>query len=860
MAEKRLGFHLFQQGAENVSSKFGGVEKSLTSMAKSAMGTVASVYTLKKAFDFTVSAAIKEEETFRKLQTSVELTGKSWVSVKDDLDQMIASLQATTQYGDTETAEVFTTLIQLTGDYDKSVKGLPMALDLAATGLFDTGTAAKYVAMALEGNVEMLGRYIPELKATNNEIVKNGTAAEKSAEFMRIFNEKFAGTAQKNLQSTAGQMKQLQNYLGDIGEAIGDNVLPAINSMVGGLVKLLNNSNPVSDNLKIQIDKSSELRTEFENLAHTVLFLAEKESLSNEEMKIRDNAILKLQSQYPNYFNNLINEKDNYENLKTAISNARKSLIDYTNQMVQTAVVSKYTDQITDLTTKIIDNKTSIAELEIANDRLRTQINKTYEEQQISNQAIIQNNMLIEMAKKLNDDYAEKLKNLEERFKLAKEEAAKFSQTIAPSSESVNNTTSAIDNLDKEFDDYVNKMLEKSEADKKESEYLEKFIALYPAVASEMGLVTGTFSDYFNKMLEKANADAIEAEHLERFIALYPELADSMGLVGEKAKESVNNTTSAIDNLDKEFSDYFNKMLEKANADAIEAEHLERFIELYPELADSMGLVGEKAKELKEDQQALSEIATANSVIFGENVDFQIMKIDQQAEVYKQMKLDEVAIDQWAYEQKSAIMEKELFERNLIYKSIEAGYDQLINTLTDAEMTGKERREKIWEATRNSFIRFAGELVKEYIKQEIVRAAVSKAGESAAITSALITGRAVAAAYATPAALAATATFGAAAATGAASIAASIAATKAMANFAEGGIVPGYGANDTVPAMLTPGEVILNQSQQSNLVQNMGGITINVQGNLVATEEEADRFAQIIQERSKLGYNRIAIN
>jgi hypothetical protein len=60
--------------------------------------------------------------------------------------------------------------------------------------------------------------------------------------------------------------------------------------------------------------------------------------------------------------------------------------------------------------------------------------------------------------------------------------------------------------------------------------------------------------------------------------------------------------------------------------------------------------------------------------------------------------------------------------------------------------------------------------------------------------------------------------------------------------------------------MLTPGEVILNQAQQSNLVQNMGGITINVQGNLVATEEEADRFAKIIQERSKLGYNRIAVN
>jgi len=54
--------------------------------------------------------------------------------------------------------------------------------------------------------------------------------------------------------------------------------------------------------------------------------------------------------------------------------------------------------------------------------------------------------------------------------------------------------------------------------------------------------------------------------------------------------------------------------------------------------------------------------------------------------------------------------------------------------------------------------------------------------------------------------------------------------------FAEGGIVPGVGNQDTVPAMLTPGEVILNQAQQENLVNGMG-ITINIQGNVLGTRE-----------------------
>ena len=61
-------------------------------------------------------------------------------------------------------------------------------------------------------------------------------------------------------------------------------------------------------------------------------------------------------------------------------------------------------------------------------------------------------------------------------------------------------------------------------------------------------------------------------------------------------------------------------------------------------------------------------------------------------------------------------------------------------------------------------------------------------------------------------------------------------AVASKMKFAEGGIVPGVGNQDTVPAMLTPGEVILNQAQQQNLVNGMG-VTINIQGNVLGTRE-----------------------
>jgi hypothetical protein len=78
---------------------------------------------------------------------------------------------------------------------------------------------------------------------------------------------------------------------------------------------------------------------------------------------------------------------------------------------------------------------------------------------------------------------------------------------------------------------------------------------------------------------------------------------------------------------------------------------------------------------------------------------------------------------------------------------------------------------------------------------------------------------------------------------------------KAMAGipnkFAEGGIVPGTGTGDTIPAMLTPGEVILNQAQQQNLVGGMGGVTINITAPLV-DETVIDHIIPAIQKAHRM--------
>jgi hypothetical protein len=76
---------------------------------------------------------------------------------------------------------------------------------------------------------------------------------------------------------------------------------------------------------------------------------------------------------------------------------------------------------------------------------------------------------------------------------------------------------------------------------------------------------------------------------------------------------------------------------------------------------------------------------------------------------------------------------------------------------------------------------------------------------------------------------------------------------KALSKFADGGIVQGNpSSGDSVPAMLTPGEVILNQAQQENLIGGMG-TTINIQGGIVDESYVNNQLIPALNKATSLG-------
>ncbi len=259
--------------------------------------------------------------------------------------------------------------------------------------------------------------------------------------------------------------------------------------------------------------------------------------------------------------------------------------------------------------------------------------------------------------------------------------------------------------------------------------------------------------------------------------------------------------------------------------------------------------------------EAIREIENAKRTLYEDNLNFQLMSIDLQANKFREMKLNEADIVKFVEESKRDAVISNLEETSALYRGASATYDQFIQSLVDLEMTGKDRREKIWSATRSSFIVFLGELVKDKIKQLIAEKLIATSAQASSIASAKATGLAIAQAYAVPASLASTASFGGASVAGTTGITASILATKALAKFEDGGLVGGrrHSQGGTV-IEAERGEFVMSRSAVQSIgvetlnQMNKGGgsgITLNISAPLV-DETIIDTIIPAIKKAQKM--------
>lgn len=161
--------------------------------------------------------ALEAEVAFNKLRIQVEQLGQSY-SVG-----MAIAIQSTSQYAmvqDEEVASVLQRLIFLTGDVEKSTKNLTLAYDFAYLKGIDVAESSQLIGLAMTGNIERLGRIMPEFRNLDDLLGKNATNTQKAAYAMAVFDEKVAG-AMGQMTLNERMVRDLTNAYANFKEGIG---------------------------------------------------------------------------------------------------------------------------------------------------------------------------------------------------------------------------------------------------------------------------------------------------------------------------------------------------------------------------------------------------------------------------------------------------------------------------------------------------------------------------------------------------------------------------------------------------------------------------------------------------------------
>ena len=161
-----------------------------------------------------VRSFFQQEDAVTRVTAALRAHGDEVTNNVKMLKEQAAAMQAVSTTGD-EAALTMMALLRNQGIevdmLDRVTKG---ALGLSAAFGLAADASAKYTALAMKGDTQMLQRYIPALKGVTDE-------AEKQRIVVEAMNRGWM-QAQEQAQNTGGTMKRVGNEFGDIREKIGE--------------------------------------------------------------------------------------------------------------------------------------------------------------------------------------------------------------------------------------------------------------------------------------------------------------------------------------------------------------------------------------------------------------------------------------------------------------------------------------------------------------------------------------------------------------------------------------------------------------------------------------------------------------
>lgn len=213
------------QSLQKVESNFAKIQSTAASLGGLLAGG-ALIAGLKSMVD----ASAQQEAAFNQMATSLKLAGDYSEGAVKSMSDFAAELQATSVVGDDLTFKMIALAKSFNLGNESAKKLVKAASNLAATTGQDLETSVKQLGMSFDGTAGRLQEMLPELRNFTAEQLKAGAAVD-------YINQRFGGAASEATKTFAGAMEQAKNSLGDIFDSLGsvvtksDAVISAINGM-----------------------------------------------------------------------------------------------------------------------------------------------------------------------------------------------------------------------------------------------------------------------------------------------------------------------------------------------------------------------------------------------------------------------------------------------------------------------------------------------------------------------------------------------------------------------------------------------------------------------------------------------------
>ena len=482
------------------------------------------------------------------------------------------------------------------------------------------------------------------------------------------------GDAIRTADSLANKEKRVAAVRKNYMEQLGKKVVPISKAYNDILIKLYTNLTKL-----VEVPMSEQLREENLEFQSLIRILQD----SNTHLSTRNKIIDTLQSKYGDYIGNIDLEKAGYEDLADILKKANDEFERKINLAAAEEVLIESKKRwmaavdallASELRYQGVLNGTIKAEDRMGSETLRLPY-------QIDAQR--------EAVEKLKDEYNELYNTLTKLGYIEEIEPPPPRKTP----EIILYDQKSLDKLDKELDKIKEKLLQ-TQIDLKAAGLTREFEKNKTKIQEELNLKLAAIDAELLKLEDKK----AKSQQLTK------EEEDAYKLLNEQRVKLTEIANKKILALEKE------KNLE-----------LKREQQKYlQDLADSQEDFGASIiydkyeRELQELSNQTTKILDALKERYTSGLMFEHEYQEALTEINKRYaeKRTEILVNQW-------IADHEFINNTL--KSLETGYDEFWQTLTDKDMTGTERRNAIWKSMKESFISMLGDMIKQVIIAQAIK-------------------------------------------------------------------------------------------------------------------------------------------